>query len=190
LKNQPSSHDEEEQARDESRHGKQSMANESVRKFEVVEDAGQKQAPAGRNENRPPAEEGDAPTAGVWVPLEGTVVRRCERDPYKQAAEADVLDGTVVAHVGSTETKTEEELGREDDPGDSGLPGVPGFAVCEPERKQKQDGDDHERGFKLTRASGPTSIGVDGRVKVGARRNVDENRHSQQKSKTDKLRSP
>ena len=81
--------------------------------------AGRKRAQPVGTSDGPPPEEGDAPAAGVGVPVEGGEVGGDERDPDEQAAEGDVLRGAVIADVGAAQAEAEEGLGGEDDPGDA-----------------------------------------------------------------------
>ena len=100
------------------------------------------------------------------MPREGTEVGGNEGNPKKQAGEADVLRGAVVADVGTAEAETKEGLSYEDEPGELEDGGFAGEPAGKAEGKQKKDGDDDEGGFELAGAGGAAGIWVDGWVEV------------------------
>ncbi len=173
-------HDEDDEAGDEAGHGEEGVTDEAVGELEVVEDAGKEEHPAGGNEDGPPGEEGDAPAAGVGMPVEGGVVEGDERNPKQEAAEADPLGWAVVADVGATEAEAEERFGGEDDPGDGEGCGARGLAACEAIRKKEEDGDDDEGGLELAGSGGAAGVGIDGRVDGGAGCDVDQERNDEE----------
>src|ERR1039458_5540183 len=101
------------------------MANETIGEFEVVENPGKKENPAGEDQRRPPAKEGDAPAACVCVPLEGRIIGGSERHPDEKAAEREILRGAMMADVGAAERKAEEEFRGHACPGNCDSPGMP-----------------------------------------------------------------
>ena len=124
------------------------------------------------------------------MPVECGVVRRCERKPYQKTAKTNVLNGPVMADIGSAKSEAEQELGGEDTPGRLDFPGAPIFRIRQSKGKQQQDRNDDEGGFQLAGSSGSAAIVIYGRIKVGIRGNVEEDRNTEQESDTGELRNP